>query len=231
MPPSNRLLLFLRYPQPGRTKTRLIPALGAVGAAQLQRQMAEYLLAKLSHSMWETQIYFTGASLQDMQSWLGVGQSYRPQSEGDLGERLWSGFQSAFAEGDASARTPNRVPNRVIAVGADCPDLSIRHIAQAFEQLDSHNLVLGPAKDGGYYLIGLQQFLALEAAVCQKTFPQTPFSQKSLFTDISWSTSAVLQQTMEKAEALNLSMVQLETLGDVDRPQDLPIWYKLQDAA
>ena len=212
MPPSYRLLLFLRYPQSGRTKTRLIPALGADGAAELQRQMAEYLLAKISYPTWQTQIHFTGTSLLNMQSWLGSQQSYRAQARGDLGEKLWSGFQSAFAEGEASSPQPNRV----IAVGADCPDLSVQHIQQAFEQLDRHDLVLGPAQDGGYYLIGLRQ---------------SNFSQKSLFTGISWSTAAVLQQTLEKAQELTLSSAQLETLTDIDRPQDLAIWYRLQAAA
>ncbi len=217
MSPSHRLLLFLRYPQPGHTKTRLIPALGAVGAAKLQRQMAEYLLAKVSHPSWKTQIHFTGASLLDMQSWLGVQQTYQAQSQGDLGERLWSGFQSAFAESETSSPQLNRA----IAVGADCPDLSVQHIQQAFEQLDRHDVVLGPAQDGGYYLVGL----------CQSALGKKPPSQKSLFTGISWSTDAVLQQTIEKAQTLNLSTVQLETLSDIDRPQDLAIWHRLQTAA
>ncbi len=217
MPSSHRLLLFLRYPQPGRTKTRLIPALGAAGAAELQRQMAEYLLARISHSDWKTQVHFTGASLLDMQSWLGSQQSYRAQAEGDLGKRLWSGFQLAFTESKAS---PPQL-NRVIAVGADCPDLSIRHIQQTFEQLDRHDVVLGPAKDGGYYLIGLRQF----------DLDKKSISQKSLFTGISWSTSTVLQQTLERAQTLNLSTAQLETLADIDRPQDLAIWHRLQAKA
>jgi len=216
MPTSSRLLLFLRYPQPGRTKTRLIPALGAAGAAQLQRQMAEYLLAKVNHPDWEIQVHFSGASLPDMQAWLGEHRVYRPQAEGDLGEKLWSGFQSAFVEG--AARSLHHQHNRVIAIGADCPDLSVRHIHQAFDQLEHCDLVLGPAKDGGYYLIGLQQTTETTA-------------QKSLFTDISWSSAAVLQQTVEKARISNLSTAQLETLADIDRPQDLPIWYRLQSAA
>ena len=210
MPPSYRLLIFLRYPQLGRTKTRLIPVLGPAGAAQLQRQMAEYLLAKLEHPAWQIQIYFTGAHSHDMQSWLGKDRFYRPQVEGDLGKRLWSGFQSAFAEDQSVASL-----NRAIAVGADCPDLSVRHIHQAFEYLEHHDLVLGPAQDGGYYLIGLRQ---------------SSYSQRSLFTDISWSTSAVLLQTVAKAQELSLPMVQLETLADIDRPEDLAIWHRLQAA-
>ena len=216
MPSSFRLLLFLRYPQPGKTKTRLIPALGAAGAAQLQRQMAEYLLAKISHSAWEIQVHFSGASLQDMQAWLGGHRIYRPQAEGALGEKLWSGFQSAFAEGEA--RSLHRQHNRVIAIGADCPDLSVQHIHQAFDQIEHRDLVLGPAKDGGYYLIGLRQMDETTA-------------QKALFTDISWGSAAVFQQTMEKARRLDLSTAQLETLADIDRPQDLPIWHRLQSVA
>ncbi|MEM8505203.1 MAG: TIGR04282 family arsenosugar biosynthesis glycosyltransferase [Cyanobacteria bacterium P01_D01_bin.1] len=223
MSPSCRLLLFLRYPQPGRTKTRLIPALGAAGAAQLQRQMAEYLLAKISHPDWETQIHFSGTSLQEMQAWLGPHRSYRSQVKGDLGERLWSGFRSAFAEGDA--QSPNQSPTQVIAIGADCPDLSVRHIHRAFEQLDHHDLVIGPAKDGGYYLIGLRQ------SAKQTAEQSTPTAQQALFKNISWSTAAVLQQTIDKAQTLGLSMSQLEMLSDVDRPQDLPIWYRLQSVA
>lgn len=108
----------------------------------------------------------------------------------------------------------------MIAVGADCPDLSVRHIQQAFESLCRHDVVLGPAKDGGYYLIGLRQ----------SDLDKKP-SQKSLFTGISWSTSAVLQQTIEKAQELDLSTAQLETLADIDRPQDLAIWHRLRTAA
>lgn len=222
MPFSHRLLLFLRYPKPGYTKTRLIPALGAVGAAELQRQMAEYLLANIAHPAWQTQIYFTGASLRDMQAWLGQEPSYRSQVEGGLGERLWAGFQSAFAEGEASPP----LKNRVVAVGADCPDLNVRHIQQAFEHLDNHDVVLGPAQDGGYYLIGLRQSCSSQTSLASKSF-----SCESLFTDISWSTSAVLQQTLEKAQASNLSTVQLGTLADIDCPPDLAIWHRLQTAA
>ncbi|MBE9061438.1 TIGR04282 family arsenosugar biosynthesis glycosyltransferase [cf. Phormidesmis sp. LEGE 11477] len=231
MPPSHRLLLFLRYPQPGQTKTRLIPALGAVGAAQLQRQMAEYLLAKLDHPAWQLQIHFTGASLRDMQSWLGSGYAYKPQIEGNLGEKLWSGFQSTFAEENPALSSQNRV----VAVGADCPDLSVRHIRQAFEHLDYDDVVLGPALDGGYYLIGLRQSClpskSFSSSPTSSALPPDSLSQKSLFTDISWSTSAVLRQTLESAKALDLSTAQLETLADIDRPSDLAIWHRLQTDA
>lgn len=91
------LLLFMRYPQAGRTKTRLIPALGAAGAADLQQQMSEYLLRRIARpEQWQLQIHFTGAGLAAMERWLGVGWDYQKQVEGDLGDRIKSAFQTAF---------------------------------------------------------------------------------------------------------------------------------------
>ncbi|MEM9120617.1 MAG: TIGR04282 family arsenosugar biosynthesis glycosyltransferase [Cyanobacteria bacterium P01_F01_bin.56] len=197
------LLFFIRYPQPGRTKTRLISALGAEGAAQLQKEMAEYLLGKLRDSQWQVQVYFTGALLAQMQAWLGPNLVYCAQADGDLGCRLWRAFEQAFSAG----------AQRIVAVGADCPSLDARHIDQAFNQLESHNAVLGPANDGGYYLIGLRQ------ESCQ---------HQALFQGIDWSTPRVLQQTQAKARQLNLSLAELEMLSDVDRPQDLAVWRRIQ---
>lgn len=197
------LLFFIRYPQPGRTKTRLISALGAEGAAQLQQEMAEYLLGKLRHSGWHIRVYFTGALSTQMQDWLGQDFVYCAQAEGDLGMRLGRAFEQEFAAGT----------QRIVAVGADCPGLNAQHVCHAFHQLASKDVVLGPARDGGYYLIGLRQ---------GNCFHQ------GLFQGIDWSTSRVFQQTQIKAQQLNLSLAELETLSDVDRPQDLAVWQQIQ---
>lgn len=207
-----RLLLFLRYPQPGHTKTRLIPALGAEGAARLQRKMSEYLLRRIGRPGWTVEIYFTGGGLSEMQTWLGQQFVYCPQVEGDLGARLQAGFQNGFS---ASAAQPDieqgaLAGRRVVAIGSDCPDLSAAHIRQAFQQLAHKDVVLGPAQDGGYYLIGLRHM------------------QVGLFRDISWSTSVVFQETCEKAFQLGLSVATLPLLSDIDRPTDLAIWERIQ---
>ena len=207
-PTACHLLLFLRYPQVGRTKTRLIPALGAAGAAELQRQMAEYLVRRLQHPRWTFQVQYSGASLAQMHDLLGEDFRYRQQAEGDLGDRLWHGFERAFSQ-------ESGLMNCAIAIGADCPDLSGSHIQQAFDALQHSDVVLGPASDGGYYLIGLRQ-------------PTAGVSLRSLFQDIDWSTSYVFQQTMQKVQQLGLKSAQLEMLSDVDRPEDLAIWEKLQ---
>jgi hypothetical protein len=131
-----------------------------------------------------------------MQDWLGTDIVYQPQGEGDLGERMARSLFIAFRAG----------MERVVIIGTDCPGLNANLIAKAFHQLYSHDLVLGPALDGGYYLIGLRYFIS------------------ELFTDINWGTAEVLQQTVAIAKTLDVSVAYLPQLADVDRPEDLPIW-------
>ncbi|MFB2917962.1 MULTISPECIES: TIGR04282 family arsenosugar biosynthesis glycosyltransferase [Aerosakkonema] len=193
------LILFTRYPEPGKAKTRLIPVLGAEGAANLHRQMTENAIAQIkklqSSDFLSVEVHFTGGNFPLMQEWLGNEITYRQQAEGDIGFRMASAFQTAFS---------NNIDN-VIIIGSDCPALNDQILAQAFQALQQHDLVLGPATDGGYYLIGLRHFI-----------PQ-------LFTDISWSTSEVFRQTVEIADRLNLAAAYLTELSDVDRPEDLSI--------
>lgn len=214
-----RLLLFVRYPQAGQTKTRLIPAIGAIAAANLQQEIAEYLLEQLKPASnsdnWQLQIYFTGCTLAKMRKWLGNDLLYRQQSSGDLGARLWNGFKLGFEEGC----------DRIVAIGADCPSISRSHIQQSFDALLTTELVLGPAQDGGYYLIGLNR---QQVCASQKPTESLALRGRSLFQSIDWSTSQVLQQTQSKAKQMNLSIAYLETLSDIDRPQDMVIWNKLK---
>lgn len=195
-----RLIIFTRYPEPGKTKTRLIPLLGAEGAATLQRQMTEHKLAEVKKlqavSQLSVEVHFAGGNEQLMQNWLGSSIIYQQQSEGDIGCRMASAFQASFESG----------MNSVVLIGTDCPDLNDRLMAQAFQSLEQHDLVLGPAEDGGYYLIGLHQLIP------------------ELFTGISWSTAEVLQQTQSIARKLGLSVGYLPLLSDVDRPEDLWVW-------
>ena len=221
-----RLLLFLRYPQVGRTKTRLIPALGAAGAAELQRQMAEYLLRRLQHRNWQLQVHFTGASLAQMRECFGSELTYRPQLGLGLGDRIQSGFQQSFQEGQKQGALPT--DNKVIAIGADCPDLSVHHVQLAFDELQHHDSVVGPASDGGYYLIGLRQSAAGLSPTKSLAPISLPISLAPIFEGIDWSTPLVFEQTMAKIHQLGLSVATLETLSDVDRPEDLILWERLQ---
>jgi rSAM/selenodomain-associated transferase 1 len=200
---KQHLIIFTRYPEPGKTKTRLIPALGAEGAASLHRQMTEYTLSQVKElqnsNIISLEVRFAGGNLQLMQDWLGTDLIYQSQGEGDLGERMARSLLWAFKEGTQQA----------IIIGTDCPDANAKILAQAFELLQQGDLVLGPAVDGGYYLIGLQSAVP------------------ELFFNIDWGTSRVLQQTVDIAEKLNLSVMYLPSLADVDRPEDLAIWHRI----
>ena len=188
-------MLFTRYPEAGNTKTRLIPHLGAVRAAELQRWMTASMAREMAALRVdiERQIHFSGGGLSQMQAWLGRQFTYLPQFAGGLGNRLHQAFMGNFQAGMRA----------VVAIGSDCPELKVRHLEQAFRQLKTHDVVLGPAADGGYYLIGLRR------------------PQANLFEDIPWGTEDVFERTVAIATAANLSIATLEQLRDVDRPEDL----------
>jgi glycosyltransferase A (GT-A) superfamily protein (DUF2064 family) len=175
---KKRLIIFTRYPVPGKTKTRMIPALGEQGAADLHSRMAEYTLLNLltlgCDQSLEIGIYYSGGDRFLMETWFDDG--FKNQIE------------------------------KIIIIGTDCPDLSSHLIKEAFLALNCHDVVLGPASDGGYYLIGLSQ-----------SFP-------ILFNHIDWGSDRVLAQTKEIIKQEKLSVYDLPVLTDVDRPDDLYIW-------
>ena len=192
-----RLILFTRYPEPGRTKTRLIPALGAQGAATLQRRMSETIVGQMAAFAADypvsPEIRYADGNQQAMEAWLSSDIPCLDQGEGDLGDRLLRAFTQAFAQGAQS----------VVVIGADCPGLTPTLFAQAFAALAQKDLVLGPAMDGGYYLVGLNR------------------PAPAIFAEIPWGGGEVLAATLKQAQALELATHMLEPLADVDRPEDL----------
>lgn len=198
------LIIYSRYPEPGKTKTRMIPALGAEGAAQLQKEMSEHTVNLARQLQTERniaiEVHFAGGNKSLMSDWLGEDLTYIPQVDGDLGNKMLTSFQKAF----------DRQYQRAVIIGIDCPDLSLNILNNAFDALVKKTLTIGVAEDGGYYLIGLNSI-----------FPQ-------LFGNIDWGTDKVLQQTKTIARKLNLDVEYLAVLSDVDRPKDLDIWLKYQ---
>lgn len=200
-PVNDRVILFTRYPEPGRSKTRLIPALGPVGAAELHKELAEKTattLRQMARVGLTVEIHVTGAPIAMFRTWLGDAFEYRLQSEGDLGRRLSNSFEAAFADGCG----------KVVAVGADSPDLTVELIQEALRSLDQSDAVIGPAHDGGYYLIGMRVFMP------------------AVFEAIPWGTERVLQATLERLGGrdetrADRSVVTLAVLHDIDRPEDL----------
>jgi len=209
-PPTalRRLIMFTRYPQPGSTKTRLIPALGEEGAASLQRKMTEFTMDTVKRLQRElicgVEVRFEGADADKMADWFGDDVTYVPQGTGDLGERMARAFSEAFA---AEAK-------EAVIIGTDCPDLSKNTLREAFKALDDSDLVVGPAYDGGYYLIGLN------ASARDRALPK-------LFSGPTWGTGTVLETTLSLAERLGLSVKQLPQLRDVDYPEDLAVWKRV----
>lgn len=204
--PDVTLLLFTRYPQPGQTKTRLIPALGADGAAFIQQQMTEQAVVKARQFATSPgrrlEICSTGAGFRSMGLWLGFDLKYRGQGEGDLGQRMLRAVEGAFSHGADS----------VIVIGSDCPALSLDYLEQTAALLKSGaDLVLGPAYDGGYYLIGMR-----------KVVP-------SLFENVPWGSENVLSVTLKAARRLDWRIEQLSPLADIDRPEDLDSWRQEAD--
>lgn len=201
---NKTLIIFSRYPEPGKTKTRMIPLLGAIKAAELQQKMTEHTVSNVqqfsSNCDIKIEVHFTGGSQQLMIEWLGKNLDYIPQTSGDLGQKMNSSFERAFNLGN----------QHVVIIGIDCPDINQAILNKAFTSLKEHDLVLGVAEDGGYYLIGLNQAV-----------PQ-------LFHNINWGTEQVLKQTINIAQKLKLNVYYLPTLSDVDRPEDLAIWHKYQ---
>ena len=186
---KNQLMIFTKAPVAGEVKTRLLPFLSAEQAAALHRQLVSHCLKKLTCSnSYRCELWVSGAY-----EWAKAFELPIKQQRGaDLGERMANAFAECFAQAA-----------KVIVVGTDCPWLSQPHIEEALAALDDHDLVIGPATDGGYVLLGL-------TANC----PQ-------LFANIDWGSARVLQQTRALAESLGLDYRLLAPLDDIDRPEDL----------
>ncbi len=192
----DQLIIFTRLPHPGRNKTRLIPALGAEGAARFHERLARHTVTRAlefcNGAHVRLVILLDGGSADDGIAWLG-NHHFKEQGEGLLGERLDRAAQTAFAEG----------ARRVVIIGTDCPELNRDILTDSFRLLYDFPIVLGPAHDGGYYLIGLSE----------------PNSQ--VFEGIDWGTSQVFAQSIAVAERQGLAVAVLPALADVDLPADI----------
>lgn len=197
---GNHLIIFTRYPVPGTTKTRLIPALGAEGAAALQKQLTEHTIQQVQGLDAAVTIYFSGGTLAEMQSWLGDHWEFQPQTGEDLGDRLINAIQYSTDSGY----------ERTVVIGIDCPEITTKILTEAFTALETNDVVFGEATDGGYYLVGLQQLIP------------------ELFQEMQWGIDTVLAETLQRTEKLNLTTKILRPLSDIDYPEDLIIWEKVQ---
>lgn len=200
-----RILVFAKAPVPGRVKTRLIPALGAEGAARLAgRLLCHALTQALDADLGPVELCASPAPEHpDWRPWLptlsqmvlpGTRLAWRDQGEGDLGARM-----ARPAQGYLDAGEP------VLLMGTDCPALTPHRLREAARALHGHEAVLIPARDGGYVLLGLRAF------------------HPSLFNAMPWGTSAVADLTLKRLRDLNWRVWVGEALADIDFPADLAV--------
>jgi rSAM/selenodomain-associated transferase 1 len=185
---STLVMIFLKAPRPGTVKTRLGREIGMTAAVAAYRELAEQQLQRIPAGFRTEVHYAPRGSRAEMRAWLGSKVNFRAQCGGDLGARLRQAFTHGFARGY----------RRIMAIGSDCPELDATCLRQADTLLEQTDVVLGPATDGGYYLIGLR-----------RVAPR-------LFADIAWSTETVCATTLTRAQECGLTHALLAEKDDID---------------
>ena len=190
--PEPLIIVFLKAPRPGAVKTRLAQSIGPEAACQAYIEMCRSVLETL-RDFNRVQIRFTPDDAhQEIQQLLQPGWNSAPQGNGNLGDRIERAFQETVGP--------------AILIGTDCPAIEASDLDESRSALDSHPIVIGPARDGGYWLIGMREYNA------------------NLFRGINWSTQTVFEETMARAEQANLSVYSLRQLSDIDTEADWKEW-------
>ncbi len=193
MPPSRALIVFVKNPQLGKVKTRLAKDIGDEKALEVYLQLLQHTLDATLPLPVDKLLYYS-SFVDEADMWPATSyQKYVQYPSADLGERMHLAFEQAFAVGY----------QQVAIIGSDCPGLTTDLLNRAFEQLDDHDFVIGPANDGGYYLLGMKKL------------------QKRLFEHKEWSTSNVMDNTLWDIKALQMTYSMLPMLNDIDNKEDL----------
>lgn len=183
------LLIFVRNPEAGKVKTRLAATVGAENALKIYRLLLEHT-RKITLSLSCDKFVYYSEAVEERDMWDNAYQK-KVQQGNTLGERMHHAFATAFADGYY----------KVMMIGSDNYELKTTHIEKAFQALETHDMAIGPARDGGYYLLGM------------KTLHPAVFKGKK------WSTSTVLADTLEEVKEKKVQL--LETLNDIDTYEDI----------
>src|SRR5438874_3754289 len=189
---EEKLIVFVKAPRPGAVKTRLAKAIGAPAARSAYCHLVETLVNQLQGLSGVELCFSPDDAANEVLHWLKEGWTIHPQGNGDLGQRLQSAFHRAFHAGAKC----------VAIIGSDCPAVRVEDIREAWGGLETHDVVLGPATDGGYWLIGLRQL------------------QPNLFRGVQWSTENVFAATIQRVRHAGLSLHLLRELVDVDTDRE-----------
>lgn len=196
---SQHLLIFARHPELGKVKTRLAADIGEEAALAIYQELVEHTrgvadAVPVHKTVWLAATPNSAALAAVPDPWNGYEQAIQPA--GDLGMKMEAAFAAAFAAGATAA----------VIIGTDCPGLTAGLLSEAYAVLEQADIVIGPAEDGGYYLLGMKSLYS------------------ELFVGKSWSTASVLADTLRDAAELNLTVEQLASLRDVDDVADLRAW-------
>lgn len=190
------IIIFVRHPEPGKVKTRLAATIGDENAVKVYHLLLKHTFDLIKNSSLPVYVYYADMVMQD-DLWRGNNIIKRCQATGDLGEKMAHAFQDVFADGYS----------KVVIIGSDCYELNRQMVYDCLEILETKEIVIGPAKDGGYYLLGMR----------------SPF--KNLFQGIAWSTGAVFKETVRQVQRNNYSVHILPVLTDVDTEEDISFSY------
>jgi len=190
--PLAALIIFVKNPVEGHVKTRIAKTVGHAKATEIYRELLRYthdVTEHLPDEGYAKTVYY-GDYVNENDLWDGWAKALQPG--GDLGDRMKQAFREQFEAG----------ADRVVIIGSDCLSLHLHHLTEAFQQLNAHDVVIGPSTDGGYYLLGMNQL------------------HESLFDNMPWSLPELMTKTKVALQSRNLSYCLLETLTDVDEWED-----------
>jgi rSAM/selenodomain-associated transferase 1 len=199
---DNAIIVFTRFPVEGKVKTRLAKDMGDKFAVSFYRVCAEHTfteLLKVKETGSELFLFCSEESeIEQVMNWAGNNFKYYSQQGSDLGIKMYNAFDTVF----------KKEYKKVIIIGTDAPDVSMNIIQSAISVLDNYSVVIGPANDGGYFLLGFKSKLI------------------DLFSGIEWSTDSVFDNTIEKLNNSKTNYFILEELTDIDTLEDLQYWIK-----
>lgn len=190
---KNALIVFIKNPELGKVKTRLAKTVGVEKALEIYIALMEHT-RKIAEALPVARHLFYSQEINEKDNWSRTKFHKDLQIEGNLGDKIAMAFHTVFKENE-----------KVVIIGSDCASLTPEIVQTAFDKLDEHPFVIGPAIDGGYYLLGMNKF--------------TP----EVFRDIAWSTETVFPTTVERIENLGKTHHLLPTLSDIDYEED---WVK-----
>jgi rSAM/selenodomain-associated transferase 1 len=189
---KDALLIFYKNPQQGKVKTRLAATVGNATAFSIFMQLLHHIISTTTYLPID-KIVFYSESIERQDVWEDELYTKHIQEGKDLGERMSNAFSTAF----------DMKYESVVIIGTDCPELTAGIIMNAFAYLNSRDVTIGPAADGGYYLLGMKQHHSV------------------FFKDVNWSTDSVLERTIDICKENNLTYELLPVLHDIDEEKDL----------